>query len=242
MIAIADRESISCPTTTTFAHILVYLETVDAFTVSYQAGFWDTPTIRIITEPTMADLTQKLPAELLAEILGHVPVLDVLRFKQVNRVFRDAILASPFIRHKIDLFAAGLEYNAAAGIGLAESQKAFLQYRLNLDSLRPIEERTVDNLGPDTGKPRARGGVYAIVKESVRLFSLGSASWRIPYKEWEIPLPGIHPRSYDFYPGADVIAFLEAPGASDLPIRIHLRTLSDGGYHPAAQCPAIHYL
>jgi len=31
----------------------------------------------------MTDLTQKLPVELLAEILGHVSVLDTLRLEQV---------------------------------------------------------------------------------------------------------------------------------------------------------------
>ena len=32
----------------------------------------------------MTDMTQKLPLELLAEILGHVSVPEVLRFKQVR--------------------------------------------------------------------------------------------------------------------------------------------------------------
>ena len=35
--------------------------------------------------PAMADITQKLLPELLMEILGHVPVCDVLKFKQVRR-------------------------------------------------------------------------------------------------------------------------------------------------------------
>ncbi|KAF9649099.1 hypothetical protein BDM02DRAFT_3114465 [Thelephora ganbajun] len=132
----------------------------------------------------MVDLTQKLPTELLAEILGHASVPDVLRFKQVNRAFRDAILASPFIQHKIEPLGAGLEYNAAAGISLADSKKSFLQYRSNLNSLRPIEKRTVDNLRSNHGSDsKAGGGVYAIVEDSIRLFSLGSASRRIPYKE-----------------------------------------------------------
>ena len=32
----------------------------------------------------MTDLTQKLPVEVLAEILGHVSAPDILRFKQVE--------------------------------------------------------------------------------------------------------------------------------------------------------------
>ena len=112
------------------------------------------------------------------------------------------------IQHKLDLFAAGFEYNAAAGTGLAESRKAFHQYRSNLDSLHPVEERAVGNLRiPEYDDLKVAGGVYAIMKESVRLFTLGSASRGIPYTTWEIPLPAIEVHVYGFYPGADVIAF-----------------------------------
>ena len=180
----------------------------------------------------MADITQKLPPELLMEILGHVPVRDVLKFKQVrrnplqdscagecversryfqvNRVFHDAILASPLIQHKIELFAAGLEYNAAAGIDLVESRKAFLQYKSSLDSLRPIEERVVGGVqvGDDYWSKTA-GGVHAVFADSVRLFSLGSASRVIPHKQWEIPSPTRDPMDYYIYPGANLIAFVD---------------------------------
>ena len=130
---------------------------------------------------------------------------------QVNRVFRD-IVTSPLIQHRIDLFAAGLECNAEAGISLADSQKALLQYRAGLDSLRPIEVKAVSNLEQedlDENYTRAAGGVYAIIKDPVRLFTLGSVSRGIPQKEWEIPLPVANPAGYGFYPGANVIAFVE---------------------------------
>ena len=130
---------------------------------------------------------------------------------QVNRTFNDAALASPLIRHKIDLFAAGFEYNAASGISLADSRKALLQYHSNLNTLRPTEERVLDDLQPDDDNyATVVGGVYAIVlRDSVRLFNLGSA-WRgISRKEWEIPLPVDNLVGYGFYPAADVIAFVE---------------------------------
>lgn len=68
------------------------------------------------------------------------------------------------------------------------------------------------NLRPeDVGEryTKIAGGVYAIVKESARLFTLASASRRIPHKEWEIPLPVVNLAGYSFYPGVDVIAFVE---------------------------------
>ena len=135
---------------------------------------------------------------------------------QVNRVFRD-IVTSPLIQHRIDLFAAGLECNAEAGINLADSQKALLQYRSGLDSLRPIEVKAVSNLEPDDldeNYMRAAGGVYAIVKDPVRLFTLGFVSRGIPQKEWEIPLPVANPAGYSFYPDANVITFVELQEAS----------------------------
>jgi len=130
---------------------------------------------------------------------------------QVNRIFCDVILASPLIQHKIDLFATGLEYNVAAGAGLSESRRAFHQYCSSLGSLRPVEEKAVDDLRiPENyNDSKAAGGVYAIMKESIQLFTLGSASRGIPHKMWEIPLPCIEVEVYHFYPGADVIAFVE---------------------------------
>ena len=183
--------------------------------------------------PVMRDIGQSLPLELLIEILSHVPVPDVLRLKQVrsrppqyacmdelaecgrylqvNHAFYNATIASPLVQHRVDLFKVGLEYNATAGVNLDESRKALLQYNTCLKSLSPIEKRVVDFLPPSEGYSfKTAGGVHAVVKNSVRLFSPGSALRRIPYKEWEIPLPAAHPRGYCFYPGADIIAFVDS--------------------------------
>jgi len=180
------------------------------------------------------DPTQILPPELLAEILGHASAADILRVGQVrkpsstthvdgsteyrrslqvNHVFRDVTLAYPLIQHKIDLFAAGFEDNMAAGLSLTEKREALRRYCSNLDSLRPIEERRVDNVAIPNGNTvsKTAGGVYAIATESVRLFTLGSPLRGIQYKEWEIPLPlpGSDLGGYGFYPCEDVIAFVE---------------------------------
>ena len=82
---------------------------------------------------------------------------------------------------------------------------------MSYDALSPIEETTVDDLQTphEWMDAEAAGGVYATLKDKVRLFALGSVSRGIPYKEWEIPLPVIMPHSYGFYPDADIIAFLK---------------------------------
>ena len=133
------------------------------------------------------------------------------QLSQVNRDFRDAILASPLLQHKIDLFSVGLEYNEAAGVSLEHSRKALLRYCESLDALQPIEERIVDRNWPEhMESERPAGGIFpTITGSSARLFAPGSASRGIPHKEWEIPLPDIDLASYGFYPCADVIALVE---------------------------------
>ena len=111
----------------------------------------------------------------------------------------------------MDLYATGLEYNPGSGISLTDSREALRRYRSNIDSLKPIEERTVESLwegGMDLIK--TAGGLCAIMKGgSVRLFTMSSAIRGTPYKEWEIPAPVVNPLDYCFYPGADVIAFVD---------------------------------
>ena len=122
---------------------------------------------------------------------------------QVNRAFRDVILASPLIQHKIDLFAAGLEYNTIAKIDLDESRKALLRFKSGMDSLCPIEERAVDDPLWSYGcSIKTVGGIHAVIGGgSAQLFALGFASRGIPYKQWEIPLPTV---------GRSVMAFVLA--------------------------------
>ena len=115
------------------------------------------------------------------------------------------------IQHKLDLHAVGLEHNPAAGIDLTESRKAFRQYLTSYGALSPTDERTVGGLRAPSCFEDAKvvGGVYAILNDKVRLFTLGSVSRGIPYKEWAIPLPVTAPHDYGFYPDADIIAFVE---------------------------------
>jgi hypothetical protein len=120
------------------------------------------------------------------------------------------------IQHKIDLFAAGLEYNVATRVDLDSSRAAF-QSHSSLDSLRPIEVRAVEvprmEYQPATV---VADGVYCLeTQNSIRLFAAGSASLGVPYKEWEIPTPvpgDQFQRRYHICPSADVIAFVEILG------------------------------
>ncbi|KAF9793389.1 hypothetical protein BJ322DRAFT_1016908 [Thelephora terrestris] len=141
----------------------------------------------------MTDLAQRLPLEILAKILEHASVLEVLTFEQ----------------HKIELYAAGLEYNAAAEINLADSQNAHSRYCSSMDSLCPVGKMMVSMWRDNLDRTRSGGGVHVIFQESVRLFALGSASRGIPHREWEIPLPVADPAGCCLCPDGDVIAFVE---------------------------------
>jgi hypothetical protein len=125
---------------------------------------------------------------------------------QINRTFRDVIVASPLIQHRIDLFSAGLEYNAGAGVSLTDSQEALLRYHSNLDPPYRIANPREDILN----SLRSSGGAHAAVNAgSLRLCTPSSPTRGIQHREWRIPLPVADPWDYGFYPGADVIAFVE---------------------------------
>jgi hypothetical protein len=117
------------------------------------------------------------------------------------------------LQHKIDLFSAGFKYNAGTEVSLTDSQKALLQLRSDLDSPSQIEERAVESLQTVVRHfTMVVGGVHTITEgQSVRLFTLGSASRGIPPKEWKLLAP-VDTRNYRIFPGADVIAFGELQG------------------------------
>jgi hypothetical protein len=105
----------------------------------------------------------------------------------------------------------GLEHNPAAGIDLAESRNALCLYLKNLDTSSPTKEWAMNGLQVPDGieNAQAMGGVYAILNDQLRLFTLGSVSRGVPYNEWTIPLPVVAPVEFGFHPGADIIAFVK---------------------------------
>ena len=77
--------------------------------------------------------------------------------------------------------------------------------------MSPTEERTVCGLRAPDNYQNAKvvDGVHAILKNEVRLFTLGSVSRGISYKECAMPLPVTAPQGYGFCPDADIISFVE---------------------------------
>ena len=107
---------------------------------------------------------------------------------------------------------------------------------------------------------RMAGGVYATVQDgSVLLSILGCAPRGIPRKDWKIPAPIVRTREYCYSPVDDAIAFIDLQDigyvhriietsivssfrrSREERMEIHLKTMSDGGNHPAARRPVIHY-
>ena len=176
-------------------------------------------------------LTERLPFELLEKVLANVSVPDILRMKQVGTVsdrvqrssstFRtsspcqvardihDFIQESPYIQHRIDLFAAGLEDNPASNLTLADKRRAFDEYRTKWETFNPIKkwESEVENFY--FGHHTSGSGVYGFVagpQKFIQFVTLESVSRGIPRREWKLPLPEFVFSGFGINPQADVLA------------------------------------
>ena len=119
---------------------------------------------------------------------------------------------SPYIKHRIDLYAAGLEDNPDVNISLADKRRAFDDYRIKWDAFHLIKkwERVVGNSDPDH---RVRGpGVYGFVMGSpkfIEFLSLESASRGASPREWKVPLPDFELLKLAINPHADLLVVIE---------------------------------
>ena len=140
------------------------------------------------------------------------PTAESFGHHQVNRRLNDFIHASPYIKYRIDLFAAGLEDNPSVNLTLADKRRAFEEYLTKWDTFNPIQqwERTIENFGSrvQINCP----GVYGFIagrEKSIHLLVPESVSRRIPRREWKLSLPGILPQTFAIDPHADVLAVVE---------------------------------
>ena len=182
-----------------------------------------------------SQLIEKFPLELLGKVLAYVPILDILRMKQVgnlnglirgsplncfnclhqiNRSFRDFIKNSPYIKYRIDLFTAGLVDNPAVNLTLADKRRAFDTHRMKWETFSTVKkwQRIVG------GGYRARApGVYAFVAPPAKFsefLTLESISRGIPRKEWRVPSPDPALSNLAINPHVDVliVAIKREPG------------------------------
>jgi hypothetical protein len=119
---------------------------------------------------------------------------------------------SPYIKHRIDLCAAGFEDNPHVNISLADKRRAFDDYRMKWDAFHLIKkwERAVDNPNPDH---QVRGpGVYGFVvgpPKFIEFLSLESVSRGVPPREWKVPLPDFELLKLAINPHADLLVVIE---------------------------------
>lgn len=130
---------------------------------------------------------------------------------KVNRSFCDLIRCSLRIQHRLDLCAAGLEPNWAAGTTVADSIKALAEYRSGWDDLNFDEYQTTARIPPSEREATA-GGVYGVViAHEIQFFTLPSNSRAIQPKKQTISL-GFNAVGFAFHPQADVVAVAEKIG------------------------------
>ena len=168
---------------------------------------------------------ESLPQELLEKIVEHLPVLDILRMRQVRsrigiqrvhtpttphlqqvkRGFYDLVRRSPWIQHRLDLAAVGLEPNWSTDFTLVERVKALEGYRSRWRSLDIDRYQTI--LGERVFiSTHVVGGVYGILTEDeIMFFTLPSGPRAVEPRSHKIPTgPGIM-LGYAFNPQADVV-------------------------------------
>ena len=198
-------------------------------------------------------ITEKLPPELLEKILTYAPVPDIIRLEQVgkqsdhiqrsqlnfshpllwqaNRAFRDFIQGSPYVKHRINLFAVGLKDNPFANLTLDDRKKAY-ERRPKWETFKPTERLQQAAGNPTTWNRVNMLGVYAFIadpRKFIEFITLESVSRGIPRKEWRLPLPHFALREFAIDPHADVlviivqknIGYLSDPGTSDLEFTSH---------------------
>jgi len=85
-------------------------------------------------------------------------------------------------------------------------------------------------------------GVYGLCQEGcIKFFALGSVSRGVPRREWDIPFKDIDPRTFTFYPRANVVAIAGITYEQSVrKWKIQLNTLDDGKPHPSAQIPVLY--
>ena len=190
-----------------------------------------------VAPSVISQLTERLPPELLEKVLMHMSISDILRMKQVwrlydwhvqvfqadqlenplvsqvNRYFRDLIQDSPRIVYRVGIFSAGLKDNPSANLSLADKHSILCGYRMKWDALSPIQksERRVNNF--TSYSPQASGsGVFGFIASSdnfIQFLTLESVSRGIPRKEWRVPLPaGLALQHFAICPQADALAMV----------------------------------
>jgi len=156
---------------------------------------------------------------------------------EVNHGFNDFIQASPYLKYRVDLFAAGLKDNPTVNLSLANKHRALDEYRAKWGAFGSIQKRERKIDGFTSGSLQARGsGVFGFVpvwERSIRFMTLESVSRGIPQKEWQIPLPpDFLPHSFAICPQADVLAMA---GLEETVPLVHFWSMTTGRPHPAVE-------
>ena len=175
-------------------------------------------------------LTERLPVELLERIFLFTPTQDILRLSlvrnitevprirafaeygnlKVNHTCHSLVRNSPWIRYEIDLFGAGLKHNPRTEATLTDCCTALGAYRRKWETLDLAEKHS--KVFPISGihKAVAVSGTYGILwSNSVKFFTLGSVSRRIPMKEWGVSFKDFRAQMFTFYPQANIMAVVE---------------------------------
>ena len=133
-------------------------------------------------------------------------------FGKVTRGFRDLVIHSPQIQHKLDLYAAGLEPNWTTGFTLTDSIKALGEHRSRWKDFNVDSEQQMTARISNSEQEATAGGVYGVVTGfEIQFFTLASNPRGIQPKEQKISLD-FKVVGFAFHPHADVVVVAGCTG------------------------------
>jgi len=134
-----------------------------------------------------------------------------LLHRQVSHAFHDAIQKSPWINHRINLYAVGLEDNPESNLILADKRRALKEYRAKWNNLDPFQkwEPGAGSVGCQWTSVLGVYGVTAHSQEFIEFFTLESVSQGVPRKEWKIPLPHFNFSGFAINPHSNLLVVVE---------------------------------
>ncbi|KAH9937048.1 uncharacterized protein B0H18DRAFT_968898 [Fomitopsis serialis] len=188
----------------------------------------------------MAFKIEELPTELVAHILADLDCIDLLRCREVCRMFDAVVEDSAVLQYKIELLKAGQEDNHRLGIlSAAERLQLLRKHQAAWASLDFSYQKSVPMLIGHTWE--LYGGVLAqgTDQSNLNFRQLPSALRSIEEKEWKIEGLGFEIRDFSMDPAQDLLVAIQMPDSPTSVFHVHLRNMYTGAPHPAAPNPAV---
>ncbi|TFY52154.1 hypothetical protein EVJ58_g10171 [Rhodofomes roseus] len=188
----------------------------------------------------MASKVDELPTELIVHVFAELNCADLLRCREVCRLFDAVCKESAVLQYKAELAKAGLEdHPTPRPLSAAERTQLLRKHQAAWSSLDISYEEVVPMLVGQTWE--LYGGVLAQGPDqsSLRFRQLPSALRGIEDKEWTIEDLGFEIRDFAMDPAQELLVAIQMPDSPTSVFHVHLRNIYTAAPHTAAPNPAV---